>query len=107
MLNARIEIDGEFVQDPVNDDQFLVMRVKDHGLVVVSGCAHSGIVNTVRYAQKLTGQDKVHTVAGGFHLGGPSFEPIINETVQQLKALGPKVVVPMHCTGLQGPAPLC
>ena len=99
MPNAMVERDGELVQDPIDDDQFLVMRLKDHGLVVVSGCAHSGIVNSVRYAQKLTGIDQVYAVAGGFHLGGPLFEPIIDQTVQELKALKPQIVVPMHCTG--------
>ena len=97
--NAVIKRGEDFEQDPISDDQFVVLRVKGLGLVVVTGCAHSGVINTVRYAQKITGVDQVHTVAGGFHLSGPLFEPLIDETLEHLKALDPKVVVPMHCSG--------
>jgi len=77
----------------------LVMNLKAKGLVVISGCSHTGIVNTVRYAKKLTGVEKVHAVLGGFHLSGAFYEKILGQTIDQLKALSPAVVVPMHCTG--------
>jgi 7,8-dihydropterin-6-yl-methyl-4-(beta-D-ribofuranosyl)aminobenzene 5'-phosphate synthase len=99
MPNALIEMDGSLQRDPVSDDQALVMNLKAKGLVVISGCSHTGIVNTVRYAQKLTGVEKVHAVLGGFHLSGPFYEKILGQTIDQLKALSPAVVVPMHCTG--------
>ena len=99
MPNALIEKDGSLQHDPVTDDQALVMNLKQKGLVVISGCSHTGIVNTVRYAQKLTGVEKVHAVLGGFHLSGPFYEKILGQTIDQLKALSPAVVVPMHCTG--------
>ena len=99
MPNARIERDGNLEPDPIKDDQALVMHLKDRGLVVISGCSHTGIVNTVRYAKKLTGVDKVHAVLGGFHLSGAFFEKILDQTISELKALSPEVVVPMHCTG--------
>jgi len=99
MPNALIERDGSLQRDPVKDDQALVMHLKAKGLVVVSGCSHTGIVNTVRYAKKLTGVEKVHAVLGGFHLSGPFYEKILGETIEELKALSPSVVVPMHCTG--------
>ena len=99
MPNALIEKDGNLEPDPIKDDQALVMHLKDRGLVVVSGCSHSGIVNTVRYAKKLTGVDKVHAVLGGFHLSGAFFEKILDQTIDELKALSPAVIVPMHCTG--------
>jgi len=95
---AEIEKDGTWSADSFEDDQAVVLRVAD-GLVVISGCAHSGIVNTVKYAQKVTGIEKVHAVLGGFHLTGPVFEPIIDDTVQAIRAIGPDWVVPMHCTG--------
>ena len=99
MPNALIEKDGSLERDPVSDDQALVMILKQKGLVVISGCSHTGIVNTVRYAQKLTGVQKVYAVLGGFHLAGALYEKILDQTVSELKALSPSVVVPMHCTG--------
>ena len=63
--------DGRWEPDPIRDDQALVINVKDKGLVVISGCAHAGIINTVEYARKITGIDHVHAVLGGFHLTGP------------------------------------
>jgi 7,8-dihydropterin-6-yl-methyl-4-(beta-D-ribofuranosyl)aminobenzene 5'-phosphate synthase len=86
--------------DPlILDDQALVLRLRDRGLVVVSGCGHAGIVNTVRYALKLTGEQRVAAVIGGFHLSGPMFEGIIGPTVRAFDALSPSLLVPAHCTG--------
>jgi len=91
---------GEWVADPlVLDDQALVFTVAGRGLVVLTGCGHAGVINTVRYAQKLTGVDQVHAIIGGFHLSGPLFEPIIPRVCEALRAFEPEVVVPTHCTG--------
>jgi len=75
----------------------VVMNLKDKGLVILSGCAHSGIVNTVLYAREATGIDTVHVVMGGFHLTGPFFAPIISRTVEELKNIAPSHMT--HCTG--------
>lgn len=99
MPNACRERDGKIEHDPILDDQAIVIQVKGKGLVVVSGCGHSGIINTILHAQKITKIDKVYAVLGGFHLTGPIFEPIIGRTINEFKKIGPKVVVPMHCTG--------
>jgi 7,8-dihydropterin-6-yl-methyl-4-(beta-D-ribofuranosyl)aminobenzene 5'-phosphate synthase len=96
---AKIIRNGKLVLDPIRDDQALVVHLKGKGLVVISGCAHSGIVNTVLYSRKITGIEPVYAVLGGFHLTGPLFEPIIGDTIAALKEIGPKVLVPMHCTG--------
>src|SRR5919199_3304637 len=73
--------DGAWAPDPlILDDQALVVRLRDRGLVVLSGCGHAGIVNTVRYARKLTGERRVAAVVGGFHLSGSMFEPVIEPT---------------------------
>src|SRR5690349_11581488 len=86
--------------DPlILDDQALVLRLRGGGLVVLSGCGHAGIVNTVRYARKLTGQDAIAAILGGFHLSGPMFERIIEPTVDALAELSPSLLVPAHCTG--------
>ena len=91
--------DGKEVWDPIEDDTSIVMNLKDKGLVIVSGCAHAGIVNTVRHAMAVTGIDKIHAVMGGFHLSGPFFEPIIDRTTQELQKLHPAYLIPTHCTG--------
>ena len=86
--------------DPLtHDDQSAIVRVKDKGLVVISGCGHAGIVNTVRHAQALTGEQRVYAVIGGFHLNGSLFERIIPRTVQALLEINPRYIVPGHCTG--------
>jgi 7,8-dihydropterin-6-yl-methyl-4-(beta-D-ribofuranosyl)aminobenzene 5'-phosphate synthase len=88
--------------DPlILDDQALIAHVAGRGLVVLTGCGHAGIINICRYAQRLTGVDKLHAVIGGFHLSGPLFEPIIEDTVSALEQLAPEVIVPAHCTGWQ------
>ena len=97
--NALLERDGKEEKDPIRDDQSLVVHLKDKGLVIISGCAHAGIVNTVLYGRKLTGVEKIHTVIGGFHLSGPVFEPIIEETIDAFREMDLDVIVPMHCTG--------
>jgi 7,8-dihydropterin-6-yl-methyl-4-(beta-D-ribofuranosyl)aminobenzene 5'-phosphate synthase len=86
--------------DPlILDDQALVVRLRERGLVVLSGCGHAGMVNTVRYAQRLTGERQIAAIIGGFHLSGPMFEPIIAPTVRAFDELAPTFLVPAHCTG--------
>jgi 7,8-dihydropterin-6-yl-methyl-4-(beta-D-ribofuranosyl)aminobenzene 5'-phosphate synthase len=99
MPHAVVEKKGKLEKDPILDDQALFVRLKGRGLVVIGGCSHAGIVNTVLYGKKMTGAQAVHAILGGFHLSGPLFEPIIGDTIDALKAMEPKVVVPMHCTG--------
>ena len=91
--------DGHEEWDPIEDDTAVVMNVKGKGLVVLTGCAHSGVVNTVRHAIKTTGTEKIYAIMGGYHLSGPFFEPIIERTTAELKAFKPTYIVPCHCTG--------
>ena len=97
--NAFYEENGKEMPDIIEDDTSLVMSIKGKGLVILSGCAHSGIINTVEYAREVTGINKVYVVAGGFHLTGPAFEPIIDDTLKWMKEIGPEYVIPTHCTG--------
>lgn len=91
---------GRWLPDPlVLDDQALVLNLRGRGLVVLTGCGHAGIVNIVRYARSLTGIERVYAVLGGFHLGGPIFEPIIPFVCEALAEVGPELIVPTHCTG--------
>ena len=92
--------DGDWQPDQlVLDDQALVAHLRGQGLVVLSGCGHAGIVNTLRYVMKTTGCDRLHAVVGGFHLGGPRFEPLIGPTCDAFDAFAPEFLVPTHCTG--------
>jgi len=96
---AHYQEDGQEKWDPIEDDTSIVMNLKNKGLVVLSGCAHAGIVNTVNYAREVTGIDKVHAVMGGFHLSGILFEGIIGRTVEEMKKINPDFIIPCHCTG--------
>ena len=96
----RVEIltlQGNYIDIVSADSSDMIQRALPR--VVVSGCAHSGIINTVNYARQVTGLDRVHAVMGGFHLTGKHFEPVIEPTVQALKELAPDHVIPAHCTG--------
>jgi 7,8-dihydropterin-6-yl-methyl-4-(beta-D-ribofuranosyl)aminobenzene 5'-phosphate synthase len=97
--NAFMEKGGRLIHDPVADDQALIVAVRGKGLVIISGCSHAGIVNTILHAQRLTGIQRVYAVVGGFHLSGPLAEPVIERTIQAIEVLTPEVIVPMHCTG--------
>ena len=88
-----------FPPHKIPEDSAIVAHVKKKGLVILSGCAHSGIINTVKYAQELSGVEKIFVVMGGFHLTGKDFEPIIEPTAEALKAINPQHIVPTHCTG--------
>jgi 7,8-dihydropterin-6-yl-methyl-4-(beta-D-ribofuranosyl)aminobenzene 5'-phosphate synthase len=81
-------------------EQSVVLNARGKGLVVVTGCGHVGVVNTVKHAQKITGIKKVHAIIGGFHLTGAK-EDLIQRTVADIKAMAPDYIVPMHCTGFE------
>ena len=93
-------LDGSWQPDPlVLDEQALIVSVRGRGLVVITGCGHAGVVNIARYATRLTGGQPLYALIGGFHLGGPLFEPLIPRVLDDLAALNPGVLVPGHCTG--------
>jgi 7,8-dihydropterin-6-yl-methyl-4-(beta-D-ribofuranosyl)aminobenzene 5'-phosphate synthase len=75
-----------------------VINVAGKGLVVLAGCAHSGILNTVDYAREISGVDRVWGILGGFHLISSTGEEI-QQTIDSVKSLNPTLVVPTHCTG--------
>lgn len=81
------------------DDQGVIVDVKDKGLVVMSSCSHSGIINVLWNAQRLTGSEKLHAFVGGCHLTGAIMEPVIPRTLQEIRALRFDHIVPGHCTG--------
>lgn len=95
-----VEREGKIEPDDFSGEQAFFFIVKNKGLVVLSGCAHRGIVNTVKQARRAAGIDKVHAVLGGFHLINADPE-IIESTVADIEAVKPDYVAPAHCTGFE------
>lgn len=83
--------------DPLVDDQALVIRTGG-GVVVVLGCAHAGVINTLKYVEQLTGGAPVRAVLGGMHLGAASCERI-EWTIEELRRREIPQVAAAHCTG--------
>jgi 7,8-dihydropterin-6-yl-methyl-4-(beta-D-ribofuranosyl)aminobenzene 5'-phosphate synthase len=98
MPGAEANIDDRWIPDPFHDDQGIAVNVKGKGLIVIGGCSHAGIINTVKHIQTVAEIDDVHAVLGGFHLSGQN-EKLIEPTISEMKAIGPDYIVPMHCTG--------
>lgn len=94
-----VKKDGVLHPDPVADDLALVIDT-DFGLVVILGCAHHGLVNTLRQAQKLTGKEMIYAAIGGIHLFRASDEQI-ELTIAELKKMGIQKLGVSHCTGFK------
>jgi len=82
-------------EDFVNDDSALAIK-SEKGLIVISGCAHSGICNTIEYAREVSNVDRVYAVLGGFHLKGN--DELTIKTIKYLKKLNINILRPSHCT---------
>lgn len=90
----------EFETHTFRDETSIYINVKDKGLVIITGCGHCGIMNTIKHAQKITGIDKIYAVIGGFHEEWNPIE-LIEKKVQYLISLNPEIVCGMHCTGFE------
>lgn len=95
-----VERNGGLEQDDFVGELSLAFNVAGKGLVILTACAHAGIVNIARQAVLLTGVQRIHAILGGFHLSGAPEEKI-KMTVSELGRMGPEQIVPMHCTGFQ------
>lgn len=87
-----------FIRDFVDDDLAIVLNIEKKGLVVVAGCAHSGIVNTVNHAREISGVEEIYGIIGGFHLISSTPDEI-QKTIDVIKSIKPRIIVPTHCTG--------
>ena len=90
----------------VIDERTLIFNLKNKGLCVFTACGHTGVINATRYAQQLTGLEKVHLVMGGFHLAPPEVEDRIYPTIADLISISPDYIVTGHCTGAKAQAQL-
>jgi 7,8-dihydropterin-6-yl-methyl-4-(beta-D-ribofuranosyl)aminobenzene 5'-phosphate synthase len=102
--NTHKDDKKNLVPDPlVKDDQAIVINVRNKGLIILTGCGHAGVINSINYAKKITGVDKIYAVIGGFHLpaDGGIYEEAIDPTLKELQKANPEYIVPCHCTGWQ------
>jgi len=90
--------------DPIADDQALWIETPS-GLIVVLGCAHAGVINTVEYIRSMAPGRPVRALLGGMHLGAAS-PARLDWTVKALQKLSPRQLSPMHCTGMPAAAAL-
>jgi len=95
-----IIVDGEEIVDEVLDDQSLWMDVDGIGAFVITGCAHSGPVNTLLHVQRIGHFKNIHGLLGGTHLVGRSDE-YLAQTIEGLKQFGLRLISPCHCTGFK------
>jgi 7,8-dihydropterin-6-yl-methyl-4-(beta-D-ribofuranosyl)aminobenzene 5'-phosphate synthase len=93
---------GEMLPDELKDDLALVIDA-EYGLVVILGCAHRGIVNTLKQAQKVTGKELIYAAIGGTHLVNAE-RPRRQKTAADLKAMGVQYLGASHCTGFEASA---
>jgi len=94
LQKSRKEIEKNYFRDETS----LYINIKDKGLVVITGCGHCGIMNTIKHGQKLTGIKKVYGVIGGFHEEWNSLDVIQNK-INYFNELNPEIICGMHCTG--------
>jgi 7,8-dihydropterin-6-yl-methyl-4-(beta-D-ribofuranosyl)aminobenzene 5'-phosphate synthase len=102
--NSYEDVGGPFFQDeagrrpdPIVDDQALVVDLGG-SVVVVLGCAHSGVVNTLDHIARHTANKPIRAILGGMHLGSASDERI-EKTIERLRQAAPEILMPIHCTG--------
>jgi len=93
---------GKLRHDPLRDDQALIIKT-DTGLIVILGCGHRGMINTLHHAQKATGVERIYMVIGGTHLLHASREQM-DLTIAELNRLGVQKIGVSHCTGLPSAA---
>jgi len=96
---------GKEIPDKLVDDLSLIFHLADNTLVILTGCCHSGIINTIDLAIKLTGSDKVVGIVGGLHLFDAS-DYRLSKTVKALKTYPIKTIAPCHCSGFRGKSAL-
>lgn len=101
--NFRTVVDGEIVEDVIPDDSGLAIKIEDK-VVVLAGCSHSGILNIVRQAKKITTVNRV-IVVGGLHLISVD-DDVLNDVANKLVIEGVEEVYVGHCTGLKGESEL-
>jgi len=91
---------SEYEKHTFREEIAVYINIKDKGLVVITGCSHTGIRNIIKHGQKLTGIDKIYALIGGFHKEMDNSENI-EEIVSFIEQLDPEITCGMHCTGFE------
>ena len=102
--NFQVEIDGDIREDRLDDDMAMIIN-HPRGLIIISGCAHAGMINTIDYAVQMTGVKQIQAYIGGTHLMTASADRL-TQTVKSLKENRPEKVIVAHCTGFYAGARL-
>ena len=98
-------VEGNIAEDAMPDDLSLFARIRGRGTVILTGCSHAGVVNICRQCRKMTGQQPITALIGGFHLVEAQAERI-RKTVEALEQLEIDSVAAGHCTGFRAQAEL-
>lgn len=101
LIDATTVKDGKNIPDKLEDDLSLVFHLADDSIVILAGCCHAGIVNTITKTRELIDSNKIVGVLGGLHLHDASYDRL-SFTVQELKKYPIRIMAPCHCTGLRG-----
>lgn len=96
---GQVQAPEGLIEDNVPDDASLVIDTAD-GLVLLSGCGHAGIVNTVEYARTIVRSAPIHAIVGGLHLFAAT-DDVLAWTGNQLRAVGVRYLLAGHCTGIE------
>jgi 7,8-dihydropterin-6-yl-methyl-4-(beta-D-ribofuranosyl)aminobenzene 5'-phosphate synthase len=98
-VTGKVKTPSGLVEDNIPEDQSLVLNT-NKGLVVVSGCGHAGIVNTLTFAEKEFPSTPVYALVGGFHLFAATDDQL-DWTADKLKGFGVSYLIGVHCTGIE------
>lgn len=96
---GRVQTPDGLVEDTVPEDTSVVVDTAD-GLVLISGCGHSGIVNAMEYARSAVRAAPVVAAIGGFHLFAAS-DDTLSWTAGKMQAFGVRYLLGAHCTGIE------
>jgi 7,8-dihydropterin-6-yl-methyl-4-(beta-D-ribofuranosyl)aminobenzene 5'-phosphate synthase len=88
---------ADYPADTLADDRALILDT-DKGLVLLLGCSHRGVVNTLNHVTEITGRQRIHAILGGLHLGKASAEKL-DKIVDHLQFFGLEKIGVGHCTG--------
>jgi 7,8-dihydropterin-6-yl-methyl-4-(beta-D-ribofuranosyl)aminobenzene 5'-phosphate synthase len=96
---GKVQTPAGLVEDTIPEDQSLVLNT-DKGLVMVSGCGHAGVINTMTFAEKEFPSTPVYALIGGFHLFAATDQQL-DWTADKLKDFGVSYLIGAHCTGIE------
>jgi len=99
LFNAAVRKEGDdWIADQFEDDLSLFIRLEGAGLVIITGCCHAGLINTIRAASALFPEEPIHALIGGFHL---NFAPqdTLERIIAEIDKYNIGLLVPLHCTG--------